>query len=65
MHMELDQKHLVLTELSSEFSQNKFLSKAPLTIVGDGNQSRDFVYVTDLSNAFYKAATQLTKKYGM
>ena len=41
----------------------QILSKAPLTIVGDGNQSRDFVYVTDLSNAFYKAATtKLTKK---
>lgn len=41
----------------------QILSKAPLTIVGDGNQSRDFVYVTDLSNSFYKAATtKLTKK---
>jgi len=41
----------------------QILSNAPLTVVGDGNQSRDFIYVTDLSNAFYKAATtKLTKK---
>lgn len=28
----------------------------PLTVVGDGTQSRDFLYVTDVAKAFYAAA---------
>ena len=32
------------------------LSNKPLTIVGNGKQKRDFLYVTDVANAFYKAA---------
>ncbi len=32
------------------------LSDHPFTVVGDGNQRRDFIYVTDLANAFLKAA---------
>ncbi|MDC0233027.1 GDP-mannose 4,6-dehydratase [Pelagibacteraceae bacterium] len=32
------------------------LSKKPLTIVGNGNQKRDFLHVKDLANAFYLAA---------
>jgi UDP-glucose 4-epimerase len=31
------------------------LNNKPLTIVGDGKQSRDFVHVLDVVNAFYKA----------
>jgi len=32
------------------------LSNQPYTVVGDGNQSRDFVYGTDVANAFYLSA---------
>jgi UDP-glucose 4-epimerase len=32
------------------------LSKHPLTVVGDGKQKRDFLYISDLCEAFYKAA---------
>jgi UDP-glucose 4-epimerase len=34
----------------------QLLKKKPFTIVGNGNQKRDFLYVTDLAEAFYKAA---------
>jgi len=32
------------------------LANMPMTIVGDGNQTRDFTYVTDVSNALVSAA---------
>lgn len=32
------------------------LAGKPFTVVGDGNQTRDFTYVTDVANAFYTAA---------
>jgi UDP-glucose 4-epimerase len=32
------------------------LNKRPLTVVGDGTQTRDFTYVTDVARAFYAAA---------
>jgi len=31
------------------------INNKPLTIVGNGKQTRDFVYVTDVAKAFYKA----------
>jgi UDP-glucose 4-epimerase len=33
------------------------LAGKPFTVVGDGTQTRDFVFVTDLARAFYLAAT--------
>ena len=33
----------------------QIISKKPLTVVGNGNQKRDFVYVTDVVDAFYRA----------
>lgn len=38
----------------------QLLESKPLTVVGDGNQKRDFLYVTDVAEAFYKAT--LTNK---
>jgi len=32
------------------------IEKKPLTIVGDGKQSRDFIYVTDVAKAFFAAS---------
>ena len=32
------------------------MSNKPLTVVGDGNQKRDYIYVTDVCDAFYKCA---------
>jgi len=31
------------------------LARRPYTVVGDGTQSRDFIFVTDVANAFYQA----------
>lgn len=32
------------------------LSKKPLTVVGNGSQKRDFIFVTDVARAFYEVA---------
>ncbi|MBF0261932.1 MAG: GDP-mannose 4,6-dehydratase [Magnetococcales bacterium] len=37
------------------FFRQKLAGK-PYTVVGDGTQSRDFIYVTDVARAFYQAA---------
>ncbi len=38
------------------------LRKKPLTVIGNGQQSRDFIYISDVVSAFYKAA--ISKKSG-
>jgi UDP-glucose 4-epimerase len=38
------------------------LKKKPLTVVGDGKQKRDFTYISDVIEAFYKAI-KLKKNY--
>jgi len=43
------------------FLRQKIAGK-PFTVVGDGSQKRDFLYVTDVVNAFYKAS--ITDKVG-
>jgi len=41
----------------------QLLAKKPFTVVGNGNQKRDFLYVTDVAEAFYKASvTSLNNK---
>ena len=41
----------------------QLLANKPLTVVGNGKQKRDFLYVTDVAEAFYKATvTSLTKR---
>ena len=39
----------------------QILEKKPLTLVGSGNQKRDYVYVTDVAKAFFKAISLKTK----
>ena len=38
------------------------ISNQPLTIVGNGKQTRDFIHVSDLVNAIYKAAISKDSK---
>ena len=38
------------------------LSNSPLTVVGNGNQTRDFTYVTDVANAFIQCIKYKGKK---
>lgn len=43
---------------------NRALSRQPLTVFGDGLQSRDFIYVTDLVTVLVKALTAQTLASG-
>ena len=43
------------------FLKQKLMAQ-PFTVVGDGSQSRDFLYVTDVARAFYSAA--MTNRVG-
>ena len=41
-----------------EFFLNKKLENKPFTVVGTGNQSRDFIHVNDVVKAFLRAGEQ-------
>ena len=51
MFMEQDQEQTQHMGLHWGFLKQKFSNK-PFTIVGNGKQKRDFIYVTDVCNAF-------------
>lgn len=44
-----------MARCSASFSKQKLAGK-PFTVIGDGTQSRDFLYVTDVAAAFLLAA---------
>ena len=39
------------------------ISGKPLTVVGNGKQKRDFTFVLDVVNAFYKSMKKEMEKY--
>ena len=41
-----------MLEINTETFIRQLISNKPLTIVGDGTQKRDFLYITDLCRAF-------------
>ena len=52
--MDQELEHLEHMVQFLEFLAQKLAGK-PFTVVGDGNQTRDFTYVLDVVDAFYKA----------
>ena len=53
--MDLDQEQPVRMEQYLVFLAQK-ISNKPLTVVGSGKQTRDFVHLTDLVHAIIKTA---------
>jgi len=51
-----------LTYYASHFKSMQALRKEPLTVYGDGKQTRSFQYVSDLVNFFIAYAAFLTIK---
>ena len=39
------------------------IANQPFTVVGNGNQKRDFIYVSDVCEAFYKAIKSKKKNF--
>ena len=54
VYMEQDLEHLAHTDYVWSFLIQRFQKK--LTIVGDGKQTRDFTYVSDVVEAILKGA---------
>ena len=66
MSMEQDQELMAPMELHLEYFLKQKLSGKPFTIVGDGNQKRDFINVKDISEVFYKSfVTKKNKIYNV
>ena len=64
MHLDLELEHLDYTVPFLEYFKQKLENK-PLTIVGSGNQKRDFLFVTDVTKAFAAAMSKRTEIYNL
>ena len=52
MHMERELEQMRIMDQFLVFFFNQKIKNKPLTVVGDGKQERDFVYIPDVANAF-------------
>ena len=55
MFMELDLEQILRTEQLLEFFKTK-IKQSTFKIVGTWDQKRDFIYVSDVCEAFYKSS---------